>query len=804
MPVSPAYSGQSAIQNIDIGNRPPVSNFIIARIISINTQNTTINCVGEGTQQGVQWQNVPVLNTVYSQKEGRSWLPLVDPSKQTTDDLIAKPTGTRDAYAMLCFVEGNASIPVCVGFISPGLNELSFNEPGTRIDRHYSNVYERLTATGKYEMVFPDKTYFLVTDADGLDVPDNLEAKNAYNVTNPWNIPFDRERKIVLGSSRGNTLSLGNKGFVVTSKSDGQDSAFQTTLFDSYGIRTSGTIYFNDVSLSDVTQSQINNSISSVFNNGTLPSLSGSTSTPMSLNVSGASIADGSISLAKLDTTVATYAQLLSTSATIYTSINNLQASTQANLLAATTSLQSNINTVSTNLSAHVADTTIHLQLGTTHTTAAYGDHTHDALNTNGSVTYATGTNILSVSSTSNSAGTSATVARGDHAHGLNIVALSAIPGNITIGATASTGTSTIAFARADHVHGTPSTWTPSTHTHAALSNTSNSINLNSDGTMDITGSSINLTGTLNINGTSLQNIIRANQTDQSYLLFATTNDNINRTYLTTSGGTYVTSILSGTNHVVVSPNQVWAFVVDVVANAQSGTSGGRWTVNGLLRKGNTIASTQFIGTPMATTVSVDAPFANAAIYVDIENSSFGSLVISVIGIASTSVTWGAVVTIKGAYNNASSTAYSSYPIQSIPPVSASTSYDFTTYMLQTSTSSNEIATMTMDGYSVSSANMPVLANNSAWFAKMTIIANASGVSAGAWTISGIYRRALGPGTITFVGPLTYEQLTDTALDNANVSVDTDTNLGAVSISVLGVTNTSIKWLSIIEATEIT
>ena len=801
MSVLETYYGQSAIQNIDITARPPISNFIIARIVSINTQTATINCVGEGTQQGIQWQNVPVLNTVYSQKEGRNWLPLVDPSKQVTDDLIAKPTGTRDAYAMLCFVEGNSSIPICVGFISPGLNELTFNEAGSRIDRHYSNVYERLTATGKYEMVFPDKTYFLVTDADGLDIPDDLEAKYAYNVTNPWNIPFDRERKIVFGTSIGNTLSLSNNGLSVTTKSNDQDSAFQTTIFDSYGIRTSGTVYFNGVSLSDVTQSQINNSISSVFNNGTLPSLSGSTSPPVNLNVPGTSITDGSLPLSKLDTTVATYAQLLSTSATIYTSINTLQTNTAANLATATNSLQTNINTVSTNLSTHIADTTIHLQLGTSHTTAAYGDHTHDALNTNGSVTYAS--TILSVSSTSNVVGTTSTVARGDHAHGLNIVSLSATPGNITIGATAGTGSSTTAFARADHIHGTPSTWTPATHTHAGLSNTSTSINLNSDGTMDLTGSSINLTGTLNINGTSLQNIIRANQTDQSYLLFATTNDNTNMTYLTTSGGTYATSILSGTNHVVVSSNQVWAFVVDVVANAQSGTSGGRWTINGLLKKGNTIASTQFIGTPMATTVSVDSAFAGAAVYVNIENSAFGSLVVSVIGLASTSITWGAVVTIKGAYNNASSTAYSSYPIQSVPPVSASTSYDFTTYMLQTSTTSNEIATMTMDGLTASSANMPILANNTAWFVKMTIIANAAGISAGAFIISGIYRRALGPSTITFVGPLTYEQLTDTALDNANVSVDTNTSLGAVSITVLGVTNTAIKWLSIIEATEI-
>ena len=795
------YFGQSAIQNIDITTRPPISNFIIARVLSINTQTATINCVGQGQQQGIQWDNISVLNNVYSQKEGRNWIPLVDPSKETTPDALAKPTGTRDAYAMLCFVEGNSSIPICVGFISPGPNELTFTEPGTRIDRHFSNVYERLTATGTYELVFPDRTYFRVTDTDALDIPDNLDAKNAYSKSNPWNIPFDKERKIVLGTSQGNTLSIGKTGLSVTAKSNDQDSAFQTTVFDSYGIRTSGTIYFNGVSLFDETQKQINNSISSVFNDGQLPPLSGSTAPPVNLSMPGTSIADGSIPLEKLVTTVATYVQLISTNAQTYTSINTLQANTEANLLTEKTLLQTNINTVSTSLSTHAANTTIHLQFGTTHTTAAYGDHTHDPYTQNGSVTYATG--ILSVASTTNAAGSSTTVARGDHTHGLNIVSLSAAPGTITIGATANAGSSTTAFARADHVHGTPSTWTPSTHSHAGLSNTSNAILLNGNGTMDITGSTINLAGTVNINGTSLQNVIRANQTDQNYLIYATTADATNRTYLTTSGGTYLTSILSGTNHVIVSANQVWAFTVDIVANAQSGANGGKWTINGLIKRGNTIASTQLVGTPMPISVVVDSVFANASVYVESENVSFGSLVVSVMGVPSTSITWGAVITIRGAYNNASSTSYSSYPIQNIPTISSPSSYDSTTYMLQATTVTNEISTMTMDGLIASASNMPMLTSNTAWFVRITVIAHALGVSAGAWNVSGIYRRAAAVNTISFVGPLTHEQITDVAFDNANVMVDTDTSLGAVAITVLGALNTTIKWLAIIEATEI-
>ncbi len=821
-----------------------------ARVTVVDQARRTISCVGLNSRFAHgPWDNVPVISMSATQREGSTWLPTIAPPAGETPATQARLDGNRDAIAVITFVEGNPNLPICIGFIFPGPNELSI--PGMNINRYASNVYEAFSLGGEYEMVFPDGTFMKIATVSSPDLPINLTSTNLDAYTNPWSIDRDVDRKILLSHSGGNKIRISGDGvelqsYKIENFGLNPPTLAASSILDSLGnytlgakvanltapninatgnVSVIGNLYLNGTSIDTLISNKVHSMFGSDNGGGggsttivisqssiadgsiALAKLASNISSlftgSTTLTINPSAIADGSLSLSKLDTVVATYAQLISSSSQLYSSINTLQTSTESNLLAATNSLQASIGTVAANLSTHIANTNTHVQLGTTHTTAAYGDHTHDPYTQNGSVTYATGTDILLVSSTSNAAGSSLTVARGDHAHGLNIVALSATPGNITIGAIASTGTSMTAFARADHVHGTPSAWTPATHAHTGLSNISNAINLNSDGTMDITGSAINLTGTLNINGTSLQNIIRANQTDQSYLLYATTNDAINRTYLTTGGGTHVTSILSGTNHVVVSSNQVWAFVVDVVANAQAGTSGGRWTISGVLKRGVTIASTQFIGSPMATTVSVDSEFSSAAVYVDIENSSFGSLIVSVIGIANTAITWSAVTTIKGAYNNASSTAYSSYPIQSIPPVSASTSYDFTTYMLQVSTTSNEIATMTMDGLAVSSNNMPVLANGSAWFVKMIIMANASGISAGAWTISGIYRRALGPGTITFVGPLTYEQLTDTALNNASVTADVNTYLGSVSISVLGATNTSIKWLSVIEATEI-
>lgn len=801
--VQEAIRGQSSIENMAFSGRPRVPTMVIARVVGVHEETATVDCWGLNEQQGIIWPNVSVINTVYSEKEGSVWLPTIDPIQETTDYLVGQPNSERNVFALLCFISENATLPVCIGFISPGQNEVSFAEPGTRIDRHASNVYERLTKTGTYELVFPDNTYFKITDFADSDIPTTVAGLNYHTLTNPWEIIPDNDRKIILSHSAGNRLSINKTGVSLISSSEGTND-FSTSLFDSNGLNLSGAnanLYINGTSFSDLNQLQINNSISSVFNNGELPSLSGTTGSPVPISLSPNVFGDGSISLAKLDTVVATYAQLLVSSAQIYTTINTLDAQVASNLLTAKNLLQQNINTVSSSLSTHVSDTAIHLQLGTSHTTAAYGDHTHDALNTSGAVTYAS--TVLSVSSTSSSAGTANNVARGDHSHGLDITSLSASPTSITIGATTSVGSSTTAFARADHIHGTPSTWTATTHNHTTLTNSSNSLALNSNGTVALTGSSIDLVGTVFVNGVSLTNVIRGTQTQENYLLYATTTDSTTRTYLTTAGGVTSTSNLSGTNHIVISQNQVWSFSAEIVANASMGTKGGKWVVTGVIRKQSLNSSTTFIGTPMASAVFVDPEFANTSVYVETETNVFGSLMISVVGIAGTSVTWSAIVTIKGSYNNATSTAFSSNPIGDTTTTGSVTSFDYSTYFLKYTTMGTESAIMTMNGFAPSLSNIPILANNSAWFVKINIAANASGSSAGAWIISGIFRRSSGASTTAFVGPIVYEQLCDTSLATANVNVDANTILGGIGITISGISSVSVNWLAIIEATEV-
>jgi len=811
---SAVFGGQAGTELLRMAmpDRIPSVSIMMARVIQINYGTRSLSCVGLYSQKGAgPWTDVPIASTAYSQKEGSNWLPRVAIPTSSLPYDQARIDGDRDVIAIIAFVDQNSSMPVCIGFIAPGTNEISFEEDNVKIERHSSNVYEKISPSGNYDFVFPDRTYFRISDAASLDTPEDLSEKNYYNYSNPWSISYDYDRKIVLGHSSGNKMKIGKSGLSLISYPEtGTDSK---TGFPIYGspsslvlsgnaLNISADIFVNGTSIFDVTQSQINNSISSVFNNGNLPSLSGGGGTAATLSISGSILQDGSIGPEKLSVAYATTLYVISSVAGLQLSINALNATLTQSISSAQTSLNTSIQTVQTALNTHTS--TAHLQLGTTSTTAAYGNHTHDALNQSGTVTY--GTDIKTISSAGLSAGVANSVARTDHVHSISITSLSANPADITIGASTSIGSSTTAFSRADHVHKTPATWIPSAHNHSTITNStsSNSIFAEEGGAVTLsasTGSSINLNGNVTINGVSIGNVIRSNQTNVSYLLYGTTTNATTSINLTTDGN----SSLSVSNHVLINPNQVWSFTVDLVGNAASGQYGAIWRITGVIKRGSLISSVDFVGIPDVESRS-DAFMQNAELSLNLEKTSFGSMVISVKGIANTTIQWSATVTIWGAYNNYSSGYSSGFSSAAIQTVAAytSTSSDYAMYVLKGVSSGLIQSRLTTDGNSASANNVPMMTNGSSWFSTITVSANASGVSAGTWTISGIFKRGNGSLSTSFVGPLREEQITDDLFNDVTIYVSADTNLGGINISTSGVQGTLVSWIAILETIEIT
>ena len=785
------FRGQSALSawrdGVPSGHRNTPS-LVLARVTNINYAERTLSCVGLHEQQSIPWFNVPIAGTALTQSEGEQWLPIIDTPIGEADYTRAKLDGIKDSIAIIAFVENNPNLPLCLGFMSPGPNELSFDEPGTKLFRHNSNVYERLTSSGLYEFVFPDKTFISISGKDEPEQITNIQSKNI-DTLYPWQIGYDKDRKIILSHSSGNKVRISKEGIDLEAFSlTGTDAATSQPVYSKTSSLTlnpsslliTGNVTINGSSLYDLTQAQINSSIGTLLSTGSLPGTSGSVS--MNLSLSGSNLNDNSISISKLDFDVATQAELNAVNTALLTSL---------------ASTQSSVTTVSGNLATHVADGSIHFQLGTTSLTAARGDHTHEVLYPSGSVTYGVQSDMSAITGTTNYAGTGSVnkVLRADHAHGISVTSLSANPADITIGASTSVGTTTSYFARSDHVHKTPLTWTPTAHTHfpTDLQATAGTLTISST-TLALTGTNVAITGALLINGSSLNTLIRAQQDIRTYLLYATTTDATPQ-YMTTTGGT----VLSSTNHIVIEPNQVWTFKLEITANLQSGTYGGTWVVEGAVRRGSTYASTEFIGVPNAQAYA-DSIFSGANISVDVEKTNFGSIVVMVTGIAGNTIYWKCTSQVSGSADSSSSSP--SVPSNNQLSTSASAA-DFGTYILKGSTSGANSARLTMDDFSTATAdNTPIVPNSSAWMVSINIAANIAGTSAGMWYLSGIYRRGIGASTISFLGPLRQEEMMDPVLETATVDISADTVLGGINLTVTGITGNTVNWVAVIETTE--
>ena len=116
-----------------------------------------------------------------------------------------------------------------------------------------------------------------------------------------------------------------------------------------------------------------------------------------------------------------------------------------------------------------------------------------------------------------------------------------------------------------------------------------------------------------------------------------------NATAVLTADGAAV----SATNHTVIAGNRVVGFRIDLIANSASiGTSttdygayGAQWTITGLIRRATGVGSTTIIGTPYVT-ANADASLQAVTVAVTAETVTYGSLQVTVGGLAATNIHW--------------------------------------------------------------------------------------------------------------------------------------------------------------------
>ena len=106
-------------------------------------------------------------------------------------------------------------------------------------------------------------------------------------------------------------------------------------------------------------------------------------------------------------------------------------------------------------------------------------------------------------------------------------------------------------------------------------------------------------------------------------------------------------AVASATNHTVIADNRVFGFRLDLIANSgavgTSGTTyglfGGQWTITGLARRATGVGTTTIIGTPYVT-ANADASLQAVTVAVAAETVTYGSLQVTVGGLAATNIHW--------------------------------------------------------------------------------------------------------------------------------------------------------------------
>lgn len=218
MPVlPPSIAGTASLINQRTGFDPDeklLRHTMYARVLKVNWHARTVDCVGMHRNHGNgKFVNVPMMTPIFTQTEALHWLPDIAPPTKKAPEANAKLEGNDDALAILLFVGNNQNNPVCLGFISPGYNEFSFAEEGTKIERHTSDVYNRLTKDGTYEFAFPDGTYLKVAPAaNGYQLTNLSELSHRDKTTKPWTIKKDGPRIAILNHASGTNISISETG----------------------------------------------------------------------------------------------------------------------------------------------------------------------------------------------------------------------------------------------------------------------------------------------------------------------------------------------------------------------------------------------------------------------------------------------------------------------------------------------------------------------------------------------------------------------------------------------------------------
>jgi len=127
-------------------------------------------------------------------------------------------------------------------------------------------------------------------------------------------------------------------------------------------------------------------------------------------------------------------------------------------------------------------------------------------------------------------------------------------------------------------------------------------------------------------------------------------------------------------------------------------------------------------------------------------------------------------------------------------------------HVLAKQTTDATTTNLTSDNQTISTTNQVVLANNSAYYFKGSVIANVTnGGNTKAWTFEGAIKRGLLASSTALVGTVAINVIAaDSGASAWTISVTADTSYGCLKVAVTGQAATTIRWVAQVQTTEVT
>jgi len=831
-----ALGGQSALAGI--GEKSPFQDntpsLIFAKVVSVNYDAHTINCVGLSQQRSKRFDNVPVLSSSFTNKHGTTNLPVISAPAGSTDLEKTRLEDDNSALAAIAFFENTASKPVCIGFVYPGGNgEVLFAEEGLSIDRHNSNVYERLDRKGNWEFVFPDSTFLKIARTDELSEITDLTGRNASgsasdNAKRKWQIDYDHDRSIILSHAYGARMILGQTGLNITTSTLNKNANPDTgeaikSQNLSWSFQADGTITSNFTSLSFVTNIGTVFSIDqygSLFTNSPVSIdntfvVSGTTSLPYETYVDGK----------RIDLLISEIAQWYTnnhrhTYTDTYDNGGDTRWTDSTEITSSLTILPSTPVTT-----GDAGETTTAADTGAG-TTAAAAGATGAAL--------ATGIDPSKIFvGVSSSVGESEFAARADHTHGLDTPQT---PTPLSLLVEGLTGQSALA-ARSDHRHQLLDV------AGLKINNFFTQLNTFQAG---LSATSPGLTSASRWMGATTSGAPQSGEykkgdfvVDQTGSFWICTSDGSQGTWLQIGGIKYGTSSLS-TGAVNLAGTSLFLSRQDHVHSVGAATVGTVAIVDGSVTPGKLsfTAATQAdlnahtssmhlsIGTTDSTAAAGNHTHTlQSLVVVGGETSLLSASAVTIggapltlrnyAGTGSLLISPTGVITLTGTEINldAATVKINGVSIQNLvgnsggtTGVVSSQSASEYTYTLRGGTTDGVTpVTLTTNSSSPSATNMILVTSGEVWSYEIILTANSSaGTSVGRWTANGLIKRGANIASTTLVNDPGIEGFFESALENCIISISAEnTTYGALAVAVTGIANTSIAWTASIKVSGI-